>query len=93
MKGNSTKRGVYIMNDEKLNEINTRVTRIETLLLEYNHNLETVNRRLDRHSERLDCLERVHHQALGAKSTLIWVAATMISSVGAACAVASQLAK
>lgn len=81
-----------MMDSEKLNDVLIRVTRMETLLLEYTHNFENVNRRLDRHSERLDGLEKLQHQALGAKNTLIWVAATMISSIGAACAVASQLA-
>lgn len=76
------------MDSEKLNDVHTRVTRMETLLIEYTHNLETVNRRLDRHSERLDVLEKIQHQAMGAKSMIVWVVATMLSSIGVACAVA-----
>ena len=80
------------MNDgAKINEIAERVARIETLLTEYVKNLETVNKRLDSHSHRLDELERNQNQAVGAALTTKWFVGTMLTSVTVACAVAKLI--
>ena len=70
------------MNDDttkKLNEISERIARIETLL----GNLETINHRLDRHSDRLKKLEENQSQMIGAKAMFVWIIVTLFAGSGA----------
>ena len=78
-------------NTEKLNEIAERVTRIEALLTEYVRHLDTINKRLDIHSQRLDALERAKNKAEGASMSTRWLIATMLSCVSVGCVVAKLI--
>ena len=42
---------------------------------------ERQDRRLDKHSERLDALEKTQHQALTIKGLLVWMTATILTAV------------
>lgn len=48
---------------------------------------EKQDRRLDKHSDRLDALEKTQHQALTLKSIIVWMTATILSAVGVAIAI------
>lgn len=49
---------------------------------------ERQDRRLDKHSERLDSLEKTQHEALTLKSLLVWLTATILTAIGIVVAVA-----
>lgn len=49
---------------------------------------EKQDRRLDKHSDRLDALEKTQHQALTLKGLLVWMAATILTVIGTVVAVA-----
>ena len=49
---------------------------------------EKQDRRLDKHSDRLDALEKTQHQALTLKSLLVWMTATILTAIGIVVAVA-----
>ena len=52
---------------------------------------ERQDRRLDKHSERLDALEKTQHQALTLKSLLVWMTATILTAIGIVVAVAQLI--
>lgn len=54
---------------------------------------EKQDRRLDKHSDRLDALEKTQHQALTLKSLLVWMTATILTAIGIAVAVAQIILK
>ena len=54
---------------------------------------ERQDRRLDKHSDRLDALERTQHQALTLKSLFVWMSATILSAVGVAIAIVEVILK
>lgn len=49
---------------------------------------EKQDRRLDKHSDRLDALEKTQHQALTLKGLLVWMTATILTVIGTVIAVA-----
>lgn len=49
---------------------------------------EKQDKRLDKHSERLDALEKTQHEALTLKSLLVWLTATTLTAIGIVVAVA-----
>lgn len=49
---------------------------------------EKQDKRLDKHSERLDALEKTQHEALTLKSLLVWLTATILTAIGIVVAVA-----
>lgn len=49
---------------------------------------EKQDRRLDKHSDRLDALEKTQHQALTLKGLLVWMTATILTVIGTVVAVA-----
>lgn len=49
--------------------------------------------RLDKHSDRLDALEKTQHQALTLKSLLVWMTATILTAIGIVVAVAQIILK
>lgn len=49
---------------------------------------ERQDRRLDRHSDRLDELEKTQHQALTLKSLLVWMTSVVLTALGIVVAVA-----
>ena len=51
------------------------------------------DRRLDKHSDRLDALEKTQHQALTLKSLLVWMTATILTAIGIVVAVAQVIMK
>ena len=55
--------------------------------------LAVVRKRLDKHSDRLDALERTQHQALTLKSLFVWMSATILSAVGVAIAIVEVILK
>ena len=54
---------------------------------------EKQDRRLDKHSDRLDALEKTQHQALTLKSLLVWMTATILTAIGIMVAVAQIILK
>lgn len=50
--------------------------------------LTVVRKRLDKHSDRLDALERTQQQALTLKSLFVWIVATVLTAIGIGVAVA-----
>lgn len=54
---------------------------------------EKQDRRLDKHSDRLDALEKTQHQALTLKSLLVWMTATILTTIGIVVAVAQVILK
>lgn len=54
---------------------------------------EKQDRRLDKHSDRLDALEKTQHQALTIKSLLVWMTATILTAIGIVVAVAQIILK
>ena len=54
---------------------------------------EKQDRRLDKHSDRLDALEKTQHQALTLKSLLVWMTATILTATGIVVAVAQIILK
>lgn len=54
---------------------------------------EKQDRRLDKHSDRLDALEKTQHQALTLKSLLVWMTATILTAIGIVVAVAQIFLK
>ena len=54
---------------------------------------EKQDRRLDKHSDRLDALEETQHQALTLKSLLVWMTATILTAIGIVVAVAQIILK
>lgn len=54
---------------------------------------EKQDRRLDKHSDRLDALEKTQHQALTLKSLLVWMTATILTAIGIVVAVAQIILK
>lgn len=54
---------------------------------------EKQERRLDKHSDRLDALEKTQHQALTLKSLLVWMTATILTAIGIVVAVAQIILK
>lgn len=54
---------------------------------------EKQDRRLDKHSNRLDALEKTQHQALTLKSLLVWMTATILTAIGIVVAVAQVILK
>lgn len=54
---------------------------------------EKQDRRLDKHSDRLDALEKTQHQALTLKSLLVWMTATILTAIGIVVAVAQVILK
>lgn len=54
---------------------------------------EKQDRRLDKHSDRLDALEKTQHQALTLKSLLVWMTATILTTIGIVVAVAQIILK
>lgn len=54
---------------------------------------EKQDRRLDKHSDRLDALEKTQQQALTLKSLLVWMTATILTAIGIAVAVAQIILK
>lgn len=77
--------------NKQLNDIAVAVARIEAGMAEYRHDMENVHRRLDRHSERLDSLEKVQNQAIGIKSFVVWMVGTILTAVGVAVSVANRI--
>lgn len=49
---------------------------------------EKQDKRLDKHSERLDALEKTQREALTLKSLLVWLTATTLTAIGIVVAVA-----
>lgn len=73
-------------------ELTKAVARVEALLTEsVLKELDTMRKRLDRHSDRLDALEKTQHQALTVKSLFVWFIGTIIAAIGAAVSVANIL--
>lgn len=54
---------------------------------------EKQDRRLDKHSDRLDALKKTQHQALTLKSLLVWMTATILTAIGIVVAVAQIILK
>lgn len=54
---------------------------------------EKQERRLDKHSDRLDALEKTQHQALTLKNLLVWMTATILTAIGIVVAVAQIVLK
>ena len=54
---------------------------------------EKQDKRLDKHSERLDALEKTQHEALTLKSLLVWLTATILTAIGIVVAVAQLVLK
>ncbi len=54
---------------------------------------EKQDRRLDKHSDRLDALEKTQHQALTLKSLLVWMTTTILTAIGIVVAVAQVILK
>lgn len=54
---------------------------------------EKQDRRLDKHSDRLDALEKTQQQALTLKSLLVWMTATILTAIGIVVAVAQIILK
>ena len=54
---------------------------------------EKQDRRLDKHSDRLDALEKTQHQALTLKSLQVWMTATILTAIGIVVAVAQIILK
>lgn len=54
---------------------------------------EKQDKRLDKHSERLDALEKTQHEALTLKSLLVWMTATILTAIGIVVAVAQLVLK
>lgn len=54
---------------------------------------EKQDRRIDKHSDRLDALEKTQHQALTLKSLLVWMTATILTAIGIVVAVAQIILK
>lgn len=77
---------------EEQRELTKAVARIEALLTEsVLKELDTMRKRLDRHSDRLDALEKTQHQALTVKSLFVWFVGTIIAAIGAGVAVANVM--
>lgn len=73
-------------------ELTKAVARIEALLTEsVLKELDTMRKRLDKHSDRLDSLEKTQHQALTMKSLFVWFIGTVIAAIGAGVSVANAL--
>lgn len=73
-------------------ELTKAVARIEALLTEsVLKELDTMRKRLDKHSDRLDNLEKTQHQALTMKSLFVWFVGTVIAAIGAGVSVANAL--
>lgn len=73
-------------------ELTKAVARIEALLTEsVLKELDTMRKRLDKHSDRLDLLEKTQHQALTAKSLIVWFIGTVIAAIGAGVSVVNML--
>lgn len=73
-------------------ELTKAVARIEALLTEsVLKELDTMRKRLDKHSDRLDALEKTQHQALTVKSLFVWFIGTVIAAIGAGVSVANIL--
>ena len=73
-------------------ELTKAVARIEALLTEsVLKELDTMRKRLDKHSDRLDSLEKTQHQALTMKSLFVWFVGTVIAAIGAGVSVANAL--
>lgn len=77
---------------EEYHELTKAVARIETLLTEsVIKELDTIRKRLDRHSDRLDALERTQHQAITIKEMIVWICGTALTAIGVAISVAKMI--
>lgn len=77
-----------------IKEMSAQLSSVQTMLSgSVLDELAVVRKRLDRHSDRLDALERTQHQALTLKSLFVWMSATILSAVGVAIAIAEVILK
>ena len=71
-----------------IKEMSAQLSSVQTMLSgSVLDELAVVRKRLDKHSDRLDALERTQHQALTLKSLFVWMSATILSAVGVAIAI------
>lgn len=80
--------------EQNIQKLMTQVGAIESMLA--NGILKTQerqDRRLDKHSDRLDALEKTQNQALTLKSLLVWMTATILTTIGIVVAVAQLVLK
>lgn len=80
--------------EKNIQKLVAQVSVIESMLSNgISKTQERQDRRLDKHSERLDALERTQHQALTLKSLFVWMSATILSAVGVAIAIVEVILK
>lgn len=77
-----------------IKEMSAQLSSVQTMLSgSVLDELAVVRKRLDKHSDRLDALERTQHQALTLKSLFVWMTATILSAVGVAIAIVEVILK
>lgn len=77
-----------------IKEMSAQLSSVQTMLSgSVLDELALVRKRLDKHSDRLDALERTQHQALTLKSLFVWMSATILSAVGVAIAIVEVILK
>ncbi len=77
-----------------IKEMSAQLSSVQTMLSgSVLDELAVVRKRLDKHSDRLDALERTQHQALTLKSLFVWMSATILSAVGVAIAIVEVILK
>lgn len=77
-----------------IKEMSAQISSVQTMLSgSVLDELAVVRKRLDKHSDRLDALERTQHQALTLKSLFVWMSATILSAVGVAIAIVEVILK
>lgn len=77
-----------------IKEMSAQLSSVQTMLSgSVLDELVVVRKRLDKHSDRLDALERTQHQALTLKSLFVWMSATILSAVGVAIAIVEVILK
>ena len=77
-----------------IKEMSAQLSSVQTMLSgSVLDELAVVRKRLDKHSDRLDALERTQHQALTLKSLFVWLSATILSAVGVAIAIVEVILK
>ena len=77
-----------------IKEMSAQLSSVQTMLSgSVLDELAVVRKRLDKHSDRLDALERTQHQALTLKSLFVWMSATILSAAGVAIAIVEVILK
>lgn len=75
-------------------ELAKSIARVEALLSEsIVKDIQNIMQRLDRHSNRLDALEKTQHEAMTAKNMLAWIIGTCLTAIGVGVGVAQMILK